>query len=60
MGRGVYGDDALEWWVLGRMRAGIEGAGLWDGLGTDWMVLDAELLPWSAKAGELLNGMLNV
>ena len=25
-------------------------AGLWDELGTDWLLLDAELLPWSAKA----------
>jgi len=29
-------------------------AGLWDELGTDWILLDAELLPWSAKAEELL------
>ena len=29
-------------------------AGLWDELKTDWIVLDAELLPWSAKAVELL------
>ena len=26
------------------------GAGLWDELDTDWLLLDAELLPWSAKA----------
>ncbi|WZH53828.1 MAG: polynucleotide kinase-phosphatase [Nocardioides alkalitolerans] len=29
-------------------------APLLDRLGTDWLVLDAELLPWSAKAGELI------
>ncbi|MGV8968547.1 MAG: hypothetical protein ACOH2F_19965 [Cellulomonas sp.] len=29
-------------------------AGLWDELGTDWILLDAELLPWSAKAEDLL------
>ena len=28
--------------------------GLWDRLSTDWLVLDAELLPWSAKAAELI------
>src|SRR6185503_3569457 len=28
--------------------------GLWDELRTDWLVLDCELLPWSAKAGDLL------
>ena len=27
---------------------------LWAELETDWLLLDAELLPWSAKAGELL------
>ncbi|WP_327090955.1 polynucleotide kinase-phosphatase [Nonomuraea sp. NBC_01738] len=27
---------------------------LWDALGSDWLVLDCELLPWSAKAGELI------
>jgi protein phosphatase len=29
-------------------------AGLFDELGTDWLLLDGELLPWSAKAGELI------
>jgi protein phosphatase len=29
-------------------------ANIWDELGSDWVVLDCELLPWSAKAGELL------
>ena len=30
--------------------AAVDAAGLWDELGTDWLLLDAELLPWSAKA----------
>jgi protein phosphatase len=42
--------------LLAKVRAGVDAAGLWDELGTDWVVLDAELLPWSAKAGELLRG----
>ena len=29
-------------------------AGLWEALETDWVVLDCELLPWSAKAMELI------
>ena len=29
-------------------------AGLWDELDTDWLLLDAELLPWSLKASGLL------
>jgi hypothetical protein len=31
-----------------------EQAGLFDELGTSWLLLDAELLPWSVKAGQLL------
>ena len=29
-------------------------AGLWNELDTDWLVLDCELMPWSAKAIELI------
>lgn len=53
-GRRFLGDDAMEAAVLARLRAGIDRAGLWDELSTDWVVLDMELMPWSAKAGELL------
>ena len=42
--------------VLGAIRAAMERAGLWDALETDWICLDAELMPWSAKARELLRG----
>ncbi len=34
--------------LLSRLAAAVTGAGLWDTLGTDWLVLDAELLPWTA------------
>jgi protein phosphatase len=40
--------------VLSRVRAAIDTAGLWDALATGWLVLDCELLPWSAKAMELI------
>jgi len=40
--------------LLGRVRATVDTAGLWDELGTDWLLLDAELLPWSVKAEPLL------
>lgn len=40
--------------VLTRARAAATGAGLWERLNTDWLVLDAEILPWSLKAGELI------
>ncbi len=45
-------DDAEP--ALNRVRAAAETAGLWDTLGTDWFVLDCEILPWSAKAMELI------
>jgi protein phosphatase len=32
----------------------VTAAGLWDALGTDWVLLDTELLPWSAKSEGLL------
>jgi protein phosphatase len=56
-GRPFFGDgsdDERERALLDKVRAGITRAGLWDELGTDWLTLDAELLPWSAKAGDLL------
>ena len=53
-GRPFFGDPGDENAILGKVRAAITTAGLWDELATDWLVLDAELLPWSAKAEELL------
>lgn len=40
--------------LLGRVRAAVDAADLWAGLGTDWLLLDAELLPWSVKAEPLV------
>lgn len=40
--------------ALSRIRAAAETAGIWDQLETDWLVLDCELLPWSAKAMQLI------
>ena len=46
------GADRPSWSTdCGRRR---ERAGLFDELDTSWLLLDAELLPWSAKADELL------
>jgi protein phosphatase len=55
-GRAFFADPGLADQVLDRIRAAIGAAGLWTELDTDWLVLDAELLPWSAKAGELVRG----
>ena len=53
-GRRFFPDRGVEAEVLGAVQAGMDRAGLWESLETDWVVLDAELMPWSAKARELL------
>ncbi|MEO8177861.1 MAG: polynucleotide kinase-phosphatase [Deltaproteobacteria bacterium] len=53
-GRAFFADLALERGLLGRVRAALAKADLWNELETDWLCLDAEIMPWSAKARELL------
>jgi protein phosphatase len=53
-GRPFFADAATEAAVLERIAAAMARAGLWDELATSWVCLDAELMPWSAKAQELL------
>ena len=53
-GRAFFNDERREVELLARVRSAIESAGLWDELATDWLALDCELMPWSAKAAELL------
>ncbi|HEY5833244.1 polynucleotide kinase-phosphatase, partial [Streptomyces sp.] len=53
-GRPFFDDPAVTEEVLARLRAAVTAAGLWEELGTDWLLLDAELLPWSLKASGLL------
>jgi protein phosphatase len=45
---------ALTAALLKRVRDAAETAGLFGELGSSWLLLDAELMPWSAKAGQLL------
>lgn len=52
-GRGFF-DAATEREVLGLFANAAAGAGLWDELNTDWLLLDAEIMPWSAKAIDLI------
>lgn len=40
--------------ILHDVASALAGTGLWDELGTDWVLLDTEILPWSAKAGPLI------
>jgi protein phosphatase len=53
-GRPFFNDDALEQAVLERLVLAATQAGLWDTLGSNWFCLDAELMPWSAKAQGLI------
>jgi protein phosphatase len=53
-GRRFLDDRALEQEVLTEIHAALTKAGLWDELISDWVCLDTELLPWSAKAQALL------
>ncbi|MEV7698394.1 polynucleotide kinase-phosphatase [[Kitasatospora] papulosa] len=53
-GRPFLDDTALTEVLLGRLRTAVTAAGLWEEWDTDWVVLDAELMPWSLKAAGLL------
>ncbi len=53
-GRRFFDDDALETKFLERVQSAVTNAGLWDELDTTWLLLDCELMPWSAKAQQLL------
>ncbi|QJS09452.1 polynucleotide kinase-phosphatase [Streptomyces argyrophyllae] len=55
-GRPFLDDAEMTEEILGRLRSAIGDAGLWDGLDSDWLLLDAELMPWSLKATGLLRG----
>ena len=52
-GRPFFAPD-LTGQLLDMLRGALTAAGLWDELGTGWLLLDCELLPWSAKAEALL------
>jgi len=53
-GRRFFNETTLELQFLARVRNAVEKAGVWEDLKTDWVCLDCELMPWSAKAQELL------
>ena len=54
-GRAFFTDEAMERALIERVDIAVEGAGLWERLQTDWLCLDAELMPWSAKAQALID-----
>ena len=53
-GRRFFDDAKIEKEFLETVRMAAEAAGFWEQFQTDWICLDAELMPWSAKAQELL------
>ncbi|WP_330460343.1 polynucleotide kinase-phosphatase [Streptomyces sp. NBC_00820] len=53
-GRPFFDDGTVTEEILGRLRSAVTDAGLWEELDTDWLLLDAELMPWSLKASGLL------
>ena len=53
-GRPFFSDPGLQTELIDQLRQAVTDAGLWDRLGTDWVALDGELMPWSAKARTLI------
>jgi protein phosphatase len=47
-------EPSLEQPLLALVQRAVEQAALWDELRTEWMCLDAELMPWSVKAEALV------
>jgi protein phosphatase len=53
-GRRFFENRVVEGELLGIVHSALSGAGFWDEFSSDWFCLDCELMPWSAKAQELL------
>ena len=53
-GRRFFNKAALEAQFLDRVRQALTAANFWSEFDTKWTCLDCELMPWSAKAQELL------
>lgn len=53
-GRRFFDNAALEKEFLERVHLAATAAGFWDEFKSEWLCLDCELMPWSAKAQELL------
>ena len=53
-GRRFFNEESVERALLARVSAALATAGLYEELATDWVVMDCELMPWSAKAHDLI------
>jgi protein phosphatase len=55
-GRRFFNDAETEKALLARLQTVLSGSRFWEDFNTGWVCVDAELMPWSAKAQELLEG----
>jgi protein phosphatase len=53
-GRAFFPEPADEAEFIARVQSALSNAGFWDEFGSDWFCIDCELMPWSAKAHELI------
>ena len=53
-GRRFFSDDSTHGELIERARGALTAARFWESEDTDWACLDCEILPWSAKALELV------
>jgi protein phosphatase len=53
-GRRFFDDTSVERELLSLLSQAVQAADVWTRLTTDWICLDCELMPWSAKAQELI------
>ncbi|MBD2354244.1 polynucleotide kinase-phosphatase [Tolypothrix sp. FACHB-123] len=53
-GRRFFDDSAVEVELLARVNTALTQSNFWETFNTDWVCLDCELMPWSAKAQGLL------
>ena len=53
-GRAFFDDSQTETQFLQRIQTALTKSNLWNDLNTDWIALDCELMPWSARAQQLL------
>ena len=53
-GRPFFYDRVTAEAILARLRAAMTERNVWNRLATDWALIDAEIMPWSAKAQSLI------
>ncbi len=53
-GRRFFNDKSREAELIHSIRTALDKSGFWDQFETQWVCLDCELMPWSAKAQALL------